>query len=93
MENCERKEMHEYGKDCIARLNRIGGQIKGVSKMIENGEDCEKVLVQLLACTCALKKTSNIILKSHLNTCVKDSIAKGEEDVMQAFTKIMEKFI
>ncbi len=85
--------MHEYGKDCITRLNRVSGQIKGITKMIENGEDCEKVLVQLLACTCALKKTSNIILKSHLNTCVKESIARGEEDVMKSFSNIIEKFI
>lgn len=85
--------MKEYGKECITRLNRIDGQIKGIVKMIENGEECEKILVQLHACTCALKKTSNIILKNHLNTCVKESIERGEEDVMQAFTKIIEKFI
>ncbi|MBQ8178044.1 MAG: metal-sensitive transcriptional regulator [Clostridia bacterium] len=85
--------MHSYGKDCITRLNRINGQIKGITKMIENGEDCEKVLLQLYACTCALKKTSNIILKSHLNTCVKASVERGEEDVMASFTKILEKFM
>lgn len=85
--------MHEYGKTAITRLNRIGGQINGIVKMIENGEDCEKVLIQLHACTCALKKTSNIVLKSHLNTCVKSSIERGEEDVMNAFTAIIEKFI
>ena len=85
--------MKEYGKECITRLNRIDGQIKGIVKMIENGEECEKILVQLHACTCALKKTSNIILKNHLNTCVKESIERGEEDVMQAFTKIIEKFM
>lgn len=85
--------MHAYGKDCITRLNRIDGQIKGITKMIENGEDCEKVLLQLYACTCALKKTSNIILKSHLNTCVKESVERGEEDVMASFTKILEKFM
>ncbi|MBQ4073121.1 MAG: metal-sensitive transcriptional regulator [Clostridia bacterium] len=85
--------MKEYGKECITRLNRIDGQIKGIVKMIENGEECEKILVQLHACTCALKKTSNIILKNHLNTCVKESIERGEEDVMQAFTQIIEKFI
>ena len=85
--------MKEYGKECITRLNRIDGQIKGIVKMIENGEECEKVLVQLHACTCALKITSNIILKNHLNTCVKESVARGEDDVMQAFTKIIEKFM
>lgn len=85
--------MKEYGKECITRLNRIDGQIKGIVKMIENGEECEQVLVQLHACTCALKKTSNIILKNHLNTCVKESVARGEDDVMQAFTKIIEKFM
>ncbi|MBO7178575.1 MAG: metal-sensitive transcriptional regulator [Clostridia bacterium] len=85
--------MKEYGKECITRLNRVGGQIGGIVKMIENGEDCEKVLVQLLACESAIKKTANIILKNHLNTCVKESIERGEEDVMQGFTKIIEKFI
>lgn len=85
--------MHAYGKDCITRLNRVSGQINGIAKMIENGEDCEKVLLQLYACTCALKKTSNIILKSHLNTCVKESIERGEEDVMASFSNMLEKFM
>lgn len=85
--------MHAYGKDCITRLNRISGQINGIVKMIEQGEDCEKVLLQLYACTCALKKTSNIILKSHLNTCVKESIERGEEDVMASFSNMLEKFM
>lgn len=85
--------MRAYGKDCITRLNRVSGQINGITKMIENGEDCEKVLLQLYACTCALKKTSNIILKSHLNTCVKESIERGEEDVMASFSNMLEKFM
>ena len=85
--------MHEYGKDAITRLNRVAGQINGIVKMIEHGEDCEQVLVQLHASTCALKKTSNLILKSHLNTCVKSSIERGEDDVMNAFSAIIEKFI
>ncbi len=85
--------MKEYGKECITRLNRVNGQINGVVKMIMNGEDCEKILVQLLACESAIKKTANIVLKNHLNTCVKESIERGEDDVMQSFTKIIEKFI
>lgn len=85
--------MRAYGKDCITRLNRVSGQINGITKMIENGEDCEKILLQLYACTCALKKTSNIILKSHLNTCVKESIERGEEDVMASFSNMLEKFM
>ncbi len=85
--------MRAYGKDCITRLNRVSGQINGITKMIENGEDCEKVLLQLYACTCALKKTSNIILKNHLNTCVKESIERGEENVMASFSNMLEKFM
>ena len=85
--------MKEYGKECITRLNRVGGQIGGVVKMIENGADCEKILVQLLACESAIKKTANIILKNHLNTCVKASIERGEENVMESFSNIIEKFI
>jgi DNA-binding FrmR family transcriptional regulator len=88
-----KEHIHAYGKDCITRLNRVSGQINGIVKMIEQGEDCEKVLLQLYACTCALKKTSNIILKSHLNTCVKESIERGEEDVMASFSNMLEKFM
>ena len=84
---------HEYNADVIKRLKRVEGQIKGIVNMVEDGADCDAVLTQLLAAKGALKTVGNIVIKDHLTHCVKESIERGESDVMEAFSSIIEKFI
>lgn len=40
----------------IARLKRAEGQMRGIQKMVGNGEDCEKVAIQMTAVRRALDK-------------------------------------
>ena len=41
----------------------------------------------------SLRKLSKKVLYDHLNNCVKDSIQKGETDVLESFADILEKYI
>ena len=43
-------------KDCLNRLSRIEGQVRGVSKMIEGERYCIDILTQLRAIRAALGK-------------------------------------
>jgi DNA-binding FrmR family transcriptional regulator len=62
----------------IARLKTIEGHVKGVTKMVENGEYCIDVIRQIQAVQSALSKVSVEILNEHLNSCVITAI-KGED--------------
>lgn len=87
--NCSRskhrtKDEKKYLK---TRLNTIEGQVRGVSKMIEEDKYCNDVLTQLLAINKSIRSLSNDILKSHLSSCVVDDI---KEDKLEVIDEVME---
>jgi len=65
----------------LPRLNRIGGQIDGVKKMIEDGRYCPDILTQLRAVRSALKSVEANILERHLNGCVNEAMKSNDSKV------------
>ncbi len=61
------------------RLNRIGGQVAGVNKMIEEGRYCLDILAQTRAIQSALKSVEAEILSAHLAHCVKTALHSQDE--------------
>lgn len=61
-------------KDNLVALRRIGGQVRGVQKMVEEQRYCIDILNALGAIGGALKKVEADILKNHLNACVRHAI-------------------
>jgi DNA-binding FrmR family transcriptional regulator len=61
----------------INRLSRIEGQVRGVSKMIEDDRYCSDVLTQIRAERAALVRVETNLLKEHLNHCIEDAIVSG----------------
>ncbi|WP_433445140.1 metal-sensitive transcriptional regulator [Nonomuraea sp. CA-141351] len=55
--------------DALTRLKRAHGQLGGVIAMIENAEDCEKVLTQLAAVSKALDRAGFKIISTGLQQC------------------------
>lgn len=74
----------------LHRLKIARGHLNKVIKMIEGDEYCINVLHQSQAVQKAIKETDNLILENHLNTCVADSISKGNKK--EAIDEIMEVF-
>ena len=64
----------------VQRLNRIEGQVRGITKMIEDERYCVDILQQVQAIKSALAKVEDAILKDHAATCVESAIASGDED-------------
>ena len=60
----------------IARLARIEGQIKGIKRMIGEGEYCIDIITQIQAVRSALQSVSKIILEKHLKNCVVAALEK-----------------
>ncbi|GAA0828974.1 MULTISPECIES: metal-sensitive transcriptional regulator [Streptosporangium] len=55
--------------DALTRLKRAQGQLGGVIAMIENGDDCERVLTQLAAVSKALDRAGFKIISTGMQQC------------------------
>lgn len=66
-------------KSQLARLGRIEGQVRGVARMIEQDRYCIDVLTQIRALRAALDKVEQEVLSHHLENCVTDAFAAGND--------------
>ena len=66
-------------KSQLARLSRVEGQVRGVSRMVEEDRYCIDVLTQIRAVRAALHKVEQEILHEHLNNCVAHAFHAGSE--------------
>lgn len=72
--------IHENTPKLLNRLNRIEGQVRGVSRMVEEGRYCIDVLTQLRAIRAALTRVESEMLKAHLDHCIESAIVSGDVD-------------
>ena len=63
----------------IKRLHRIEGQVRGLEKMVEDDRYCIDVITQISAVTTALDSLAFRILDQHVQHCVADALASGDE--------------
>jgi CsoR family transcriptional regulator, copper-sensing transcriptional repressor len=61
------------------RLGRIEGQVRGLSKMIDEDRYCIDVVTQISAVRAALRRVEEEILKDHVSHCVEHAIASGDK--------------
>lgn len=62
------------------RLARIEGQVRGLSRMIEDDRYCIDVLTQVKAVQAALKKVEGELLIDHADHCLAAAIASDDQD-------------
>ena len=63
----------------LNRLSRIEGQVRGVSRMVDEGRYCIDVLTQLQAVRAALVRVETELLKDHLGHCIEGAIVSGDK--------------
>jgi DNA-binding FrmR family transcriptional regulator len=73
-------------KAVVLRMKRAHGHLATVIRMIEEGSDCEDVLIQLAAVNKALSRSSFAIVATGLQQCLADAAGADDADV-----KKMEK--
>ena len=86
---------HHHGyletKDAyLSRLRRIEGQVRGISRMVEEDVYCIDVLTQISAVTSALKAVSMGLLEDHLSHCVADAARKGGPEADEKLDEAMQ---
>ncbi len=65
---------------CRKRLNRIEGQVRGLSRMVEENRYCIDIVTQVAAVRAALKKVEEEVLRDHVAHCVEHAIRSGDAD-------------
>ena len=85
--------VHENQKAVINRLSRAIGHLEKVKRMVEEGEDCSEVLIQLAAVRSALENTGKVILKDHMRHCVVDAVTAGDESAIEDLCQAIDKFM
>ena len=77
------------------RLRRIEGQVRGVQRMVDEEAYCVDVLTQIASVVSALEKVGTILLKDHVEHCVRESIEHGEDadEKIEELTAAVERFL
>ena len=73
------------------RLGRIEGQVRGLSKMVDEDRYCIDIVTQISAVRAALRRVEEEVLRDHVAHCVEHAIASGSKaDQREKITELME---
>lgn len=78
-------------REVLTFLKTVRGQVEGLIKMVEDDKYCLDISNQLLASKALINKTNQIVLKAHLNHCIKEALEKGNQDKIDEVLKLLEK--
>ena len=81
----------EESKALIRRLSIIEGQIRGLSKMIEEGRYCVDILMQVSSVQSALNSFNKELLSSHIHSCVVEDILAGKMESVDELCELLQK--
>lgn len=84
---------HKHTKEVSNRLAKAIGHLQKVKQMVETGEDCSDVLIQLAAVKSAINNTGKIILKDHLDHCIVHAVENGDQQMLDELNDAIDKFI
>ena len=81
----------EIKSSCQKRLSRIEGQVRGLSKMVDDDRYCIDIVTQISAVRAALRRVEEEVLRDHVAHCVEHAIASGNKaDQREKITELME---
>lgn len=74
-------------------LKTARGQIDGILRMVEEDRYCLDVSNQLMATQSILKKANHMVLKAHMESCVREAIASGDpEEKLEELLRLLGHF-
>ncbi len=74
----------------LRRLGRIEGQVRGISRMVEEDRYCIDVLAQISAATRALQAVALELLDEHLAHCVVNAVREGGDEQTEKLREASE---
>lgn len=84
---------HKHTKQVVNRLARATGHLDKVKRMVERGDDCTEVLIQLSAVIAALNRAGKVILEDHIENCIVDAVRVGDEKAIEDLKNAIDRFV
>jgi CsoR family transcriptional regulator, copper-sensing transcriptional repressor len=76
---------------CLKRLQRIEGQVRGLTRMVDDDRYCIDIVTQIAAVRAALRRAEEEILRDHVAHCVEGAIASGDKaDQRRKIAELMD---
>ena len=88
-----RKAHHSYEtkSQMISRMKKIEGQIRGISRMIDEDVYCDDILHQFMSVESAIRGVKSMLLEAHMKSCVVNQIQAGKVEVIDELLKTINK--
>ncbi|QSX08085.1 metal-sensing transcriptional repressor [Alkalibacter rhizosphaerae] len=88
--------MNDDQKKALQTLKTAKGQIEATIKMMEDDRYCIDVSNQILAAQSLLKKADLLIIKQHINNCVREAFEQDQgkekvDEVIELLAKVIGK--
>lgn len=83
----------EYDANIKNRLRRVEGQVRGVLRMMEEGQDCRDAVGQMSAARSAMDRAIGVIVSENLEQCMREQMERGEdtnESVQEAINLLVK---
>ena len=64
----------------LKRLARLEGQLRGVTRMVDENRYCVDVLVQTAAVRSALRAVERLVIEDHAKHCMEEAILSRDRD-------------
>ncbi len=75
----------------LKRLSRIEGQVRGITRMVDEDRYCIDILTQIAAVRAALQRVEQDVLQEHIQHCVHHAFTSGDAaDQKQKIAELME---
>ena len=79
--------------ECMNRLSRIEGQIRGIRGMLERDAYCNDILTQSAAGNAAVNAFNRELIARHLRGCVARDLKAGEDEVIDELVATLQKLM
>ena len=80
-------------KKITNRLAKSIGHLTKVKQMIENGDDCSDVLIQLAAVRSEITNAGKALLKQHLDHCIVEAVAENDQESIRKMNAAIDTFM
>lgn len=77
----------------VNRLKRSIGHLDKVRRMVEDGEDCADVLIQLSAVKSEINNTGKLILKQHMEHCIVEAVRENDQTSIHKMNEAIDRFM
>ena len=87
------EHQHPNAKEVSNRLAKAIGHLEKVKRMVDNGEDCSQVLIQLAAVKSAINNAGKVILVDHINHCIVDAVQENDFNKIDELSEAIRQFV